>query len=727
MSETPDVLKKYLALLNKIIHKLWPAKRRRALSSAWKSLGLKWSAWVAGLSMWEIFTIFIALTVVAHTQVGQQFEHIASRRAVFNIRELLEKYPVIHPQLKLFFYDDESVAYTGKTQPDYTDWKQIFQALEKSSPKKILVDKLFDLPEDADIDTFVNETRKLKTPIHIGMFVTNTPIRGRKEFALDRPEYRFSNLLPPGESIDSYDWISPLNKSVYGTPDELKPAFDKIVHIVADTEGTVLPIMRIDREQMIPHMSMSLGQMRLQNGQLWLDEQRVPTNKNGEVVVNLINTTNIFARAYSMRALIKFARLGRTIPVVKPGDTVMIIPTMYTGHSDWIATPLGLVPGGQVLSSTINSAMTGTWIRYFEARLLMMCLVFAWMFGLYRFLPDVGFRLLGGLTCLAVPAGSIAAFVYLNLEITWMYPSILSVALFINISFQRFKRMRLDQVKVEQDSFIAKTVQETLLPQHQQLKGIDVSVFYESADDVGGDWYHYEVNNKGNLAFFCIADITGHGIPSALMTGVICGSLRTSFRDLVLAESLDEAPIESTIDKLNNVVYHTGRKAHRVLTFLFVGLDLQTGRVDLFNAGHIPPYLTSTKTGKAKRLPVKGELIGIRQEGEFGKKTYTIEDQDILMLCTDGLLENEGPNKEVMSTKELKEILAKSTDPKHMIDQLLTAGRAIWKTNPAEDDNTIMAIQWKQLQGGDLTSQDSDLAGLADPADTTKPTDQKSA
>lgn len=123
-------------------------------------------------------------------------------------------------------------------------------------------------------------------------------------------------------------------------------------------------------------------------------------------------------------------------------------------------------------------------------------------------------------------------------------------------------------------------MQETLLPEPLELKGVNHSYHYQSADQTGGDWFSHFHDKRGQRLFVFIGDVVGHGVASALVTGVVCGAIRSYFAAKPNFESLDpETLIKDLLEACDTVIAATGARADRVMAMAILALDLRTGQV----------------------------------------------------------------------------------------------------------------------------------------------------
>lgn len=243
------------------------------------------------------------------------------------------------------------------------------------------------------------------------------------------------------------------------------------------------------------------------------------------------------------------------------------------------------------------------------------------------------------------------------------------------------------KASMESELSIAREIQLSMLPTDFALspKRDDLEIYASltPAKAVGGDFYDFLVRD-GRL-FFCIGDVSGKGVPSALVMSIIS----TQFRSLSSTEDKPEK-IVSAINAASK-----DRNASMMFATLFVGiLDLDTGVLSYCNAGHNAPILI----GKESRfLKVESNLpVGVETGWKYKGQQLTLAPGKTLLLYTDGLTEAENGNHDQFGEPRILDVLGKTgaADPETLVRDLADAVHAF--TEPAEqsDDLTMLAIRY---------------------------------
>jgi serine phosphatase RsbU (regulator of sigma subunit) len=257
---------------------------------------------------------------------------------------------------------------------------------------------------------------------------------------------------------------------------------------------------------------------------------------------------------------------------------------------------------------------------------------------------------------------------------------------------QLFEQMK-HKIWLESELAAAKAVQETLLPSTSQNQYFDIASFYLAADSTGGDWYWHHFDPKLSQLYVMIGDVTGHGIPSALVTGSASGAIQACLELLLIQNPCDPSQTLRTMaETINAVIYNTGRKANRVMTMAFICLDLKNMEAHYLNAGHNSILHVSDRHSKVVLEP--GSLLGVGDDCEFGYRKFTLQRSDCVFLYTDGLLENGGEQRnQKLSTRQLCKIIEQSESARDAIENLQHSIGQIWKDIKPVDDTSFLMIK----------------------------------
>lgn len=240
----------------------------------------------------------------------------------------------------------------------------------------------------------------------------------------------------------------------------------------------------------------------------------------------------------------------------------------------------------------------------------------------------------------------------------------------------------------------AQIVQTALLPSAQTpIEGFAHAIHYRAADATGGDWYHYHYDTTHHRLYLLIGDVTGHGIPSAMVTAAIAGSIKTLFNNLELITSGKSAAecLQILAQAINKTILEIGNKANQGMTMTMVAIDTLTGEAVYGNAGHLPIiHLTGDQSNL---LFKRSNLLGFRSDYRLGTRAFRFNPGDTLLMFTDGLTESEGPQGDQLSIRKIRKIVNPTDHVDDMRNKIVGALDEVLGTNQAQDDCMILVIK----------------------------------
>ena len=252
---------------------------------------------------------------------------------------------------------------------------------------------------------------------------------------------------------------------------------------------------------------------------------------------------------------------------------------------------------------------------------------------------------------------------------------------------------------------IATGIQSAMLMQDEEVTerpDITIGATLKPAREVGGDLYNYFIRDE--KLFFCIGDVSGKGIPSAL----IMAMTQALFRAVSSHES-NPAHIIKTI----NETACRNNKTNMFAT-LFIGvLDLPTGRLRYCNAGHDAPVLLNG-TG-VLQLPVIANLpVGLFDDFKYEMQETIISKDDTLFLYTDGLTEARNTDHQQFGMQRITTVLKQVGHdlPENIIQSMTERVRQFVGEEEQSDDLTMLALRYSPVTNdytvhGELTMKNN--------------------
>ena len=184
-------------------------------------------------------------------------------------------------------------------------------------------------------------------------------------------------------------------------------------------------------------------------------------------------------------------------------------------------------------------------------------------------------------------------------------------------------------IRLQEEMRLANDIQVNLLPKFiPQIPGYQISGKSIPAKDVGGDYFDF-IPIKDNYLAFCLGDISGKGIPAALLMANLQASLR--------GQTLMDIPCKECVGFTNNLLFNS-TDSNKYATLFYGVLNSLQNKITFCNAGHNEPILIDSH-GDVTRLKEGGIVVGILPEVTFEEKTIDFPPDSILVVYSDGITE----------------------------------------------------------------------------------------
>jgi len=201
--------------------------------------------------------------------------------------------------------------------------------------------------------------------------------------------------------------------------------------------------------------------------------------------------------------------------------------------------------------------------------------------------------------------------------------------------------------RIGQQLLAARQTQQKLFPSvRQKSQALQVATFSAPFETISGDYFDIIPISKSTIAI-AIGDICGKGLPAALLASTVQAAISSQ---LEYSTSPDEI-----IRKLNRLLIKS--TADSIFLTLFFGiLDIESGILKYINAGHPPPILVRGDN-TIEELSATTFALGILEPETEQEKTVKFEVRDILIMYTDGVIENQNENKKIYGRKRLLKLI----------------------------------------------------------------------
>jgi serine phosphatase RsbU (regulator of sigma subunit) len=246
-----------------------------------------------------------------------------------------------------------------------------------------------------------------------------------------------------------------------------------------------------------------------------------------------------------------------------------------------------------------------------------------------------------------------------------------------------------EKAKIEQELEVAKTIQETLVPSPEPVrKGtLTFAGFYQPAAQTGGDWWTWAELGGGRV-LVVIGDVTGHGVPSAMITAAAKAAC-----DVARHVHGDSMTVTTLLEIMNHAIFESAQRRFVMTCFASI-VDTQRRTITYANAGHNFPYLFRPGEGKGEfgSLMIRGNRLGDDRTSKYEAKTTELGIGDVLIWYTDGIVECENANGEEYGEKRFRASVRKAAalDASEMRDAIITEAGSYFGDTQRKDDITMV-------------------------------------
>lgn len=249
----------------------------------------------------------------------------------------------------------------------------------------------------------------------------------------------------------------------------------------------------------------------------------------------------------------------------------------------------------------------------------------------------------------------------------------------------RLHRQALEKQRLEREVELAGEIQRQILPKVlPELPGLEVAGWNRPARHIGGDYYTFIPRGTERL-IFGVADVSGKGMPAALLVSTLHSALRLTLDQVGLGSRL--------VEKLNRHILDTSSAA-KYITLLLAELELETLSLTYVNAGHNPGVVLD-RTGAVRHLPSTGPPVGLLPAATFQEATLDLAPGDLVCIYSDGITEAANRRDEEFGLARLIEtLLAHRAAPLADIIRALDETTTCFAEGQAQgDDQTVLLLR----------------------------------
>jgi sigma-B regulation protein RsbU (phosphoserine phosphatase) len=250
---------------------------------------------------------------------------------------------------------------------------------------------------------------------------------------------------------------------------------------------------------------------------------------------------------------------------------------------------------------------------------------------------------------------------------------------------ERYTRLwrEIERQRIREQLEIAKRIQTSLLPKSlPRTHHFEIAAQMVPAIQVGGDYY--DVISRGQRMFVTVADVSGKGIPAALLMTSLRSTLRTLVKNTFGLSRLAE--------ELNRVLCED-LEEDRFVTMALMCLH-ENGEAHLINAGHNP--IVRVREGQVELLEARTLPMGIMQDVSYEETKFQLHPMDTLVIYTDGVTEARNPAGEEFGLERLTNAVKKcwNVSAEEMMRRIEDELKLFCGDAPQHDDSTLVVVKY---------------------------------
>jgi phosphoserine phosphatase RsbU/P len=237
---------------------------------------------------------------------------------------------------------------------------------------------------------------------------------------------------------------------------------------------------------------------------------------------------------------------------------------------------------------------------------------------------------------------------------------------------------------------MARQIQLSILPHSiPKLPGLEIAARFLPMTSVAGDFYDFIQIDSKHIGIL-IADVSGHGLPSALIASMLQVSLT--------GQAGHASEPSKVLAGLNRAL--CGKFTHNFVTAAYIYVDLEKNLMRYAGAGHPPVLQWRNSTGKTAKVLENGLVLGMFEDAIYEALEFPLEPGDRYVLYTDGVPEAANPSEEQFGVERFMRFIENN---KHLgadqFAQTFLTELSRWSGQTAEqgqqDDITLLVVDFK--------------------------------
>jgi sigma-B regulation protein RsbU (phosphoserine phosphatase) len=283
---------------------------------------------------------------------------------------------------------------------------------------------------------------------------------------------------------------------------------------------------------------------------------------------------------------------------------------------------------------------------------------------------------------------------YTNLSSVWQYrvlPMVASLgfaALLFSLGYVALEILFTNErrlLSIETELETARQIQFSILPARvPELESLRIAAAYHPMTAVAGDFYQFVRSDSNHLGIL-VADVSGHGIPAALISTMIKVAMQS-----VAVHADDPAQV---LSGLNRILWS---EAHgQFASAAYVWIDTENRNALYSAAGHPPLLCWRNTRGEMQRIESNGLLFGVEPDSEYPVRSVPLEPSDRFLLYTDGVTETENAAREAFGDRQLERVVRNNRlQPASELSRQVLSELQRWRPVAVnqQDDITLIVV-----------------------------------
>ncbi len=255
------------------------------------------------------------------------------------------------------------------------------------------------------------------------------------------------------------------------------------------------------------------------------------------------------------------------------------------------------------------------------------------------------------------------------------------------------RELDLKNQELMNELMMAQRVQSSIIPGYDMfadIEGFNYGFYYSPMENLGGDLFDIIRVGKNKYGFL-MADVSGHGVPAALIT--------TMAKVFFNEHSRYGVKPDVVCKRVHDEIYRFFGDLYYYLTAFYGVLNLETAKFEYANCGHEPALFYKADTDTIKTLEPNGTLIGILDDPVYEMDTINLGKRDKILMVTDGIIEARNEKEEFYTYDRLNSFMSMncSLPPKIFVDELMENVREFCGQRVPDDDRAVLYLEFMRI------------------------------